>query len=436
SKVRAHLPEFAGASVEEKLGRLAAALEEAGADAYLMAALDEIAWTFNLRGGDVDFNPVFVAYALITREGATLFTDGSRLERGAREGLPRTVEIRPYHEILEACGALGRRTVWADPAWVNRRLEVALEEAGATRLLRTGSVMAWKAAKNGAEIQGFRAAHLRDGVAMVRFLRWLEEAVPRGSEDELTVEAKLEELRAREERYVGPSFASIVGYAGHGAIVHYRATRESVSALRPEGILLVDSGGQYLDGTTDVTRTLALGVPTDAQRRAYTAVLRGHLRLRQARFPAGTDGYQLDILARSSLWEEGLNYGHGTGHGVGAALSVHEGPFSVSLRKNLTPLAPGNVLSDEPGFYETGGYGIRIENLLLTVEAGETPSGRFLGFEDLTLVPYDRRLIDAAMLTPREIGWVDAYHAQVWEELAVLLDGRDRAWLEAATAPL
>jgi Xaa-Pro aminopeptidase len=436
STILAHPVEFAGVSVDEKLMSMAAALTEAGADAYLMAALDEIAWFFNLRGADVDFNPVFIAYALITREGATLFTEPSRLDPAAREGLPASVAVAPYDGILDAIAGLEGKKVWFDPALVNRRLGEALGEAGALAGRRKGPVMDWKGAKNPAEAAGIRAAHVRDGVAMVRFLRWLEEAVPAGGQTELSVEEKLLALRAEGERYVGPSFSAIVGYAGHGAIVHYRATEESCAEIRPEGILLVDSGGQYLDGTTDITRTLAMGPPTEQQRRAYTAVLRGHLRLGHARFAAGTDGYQLDILARSALWEEALDYGHGTGHGVGAYLCVHEGPFSVSLRKNLTPLVPGNVLSNEPGFYETDGFGIRIENLILTVEDQENPYGRFLAFEALTLCPYDRRLIEKGMLTAKEIGWVDAYHATVRAALSPLLDGADLTWLLENTAAL
>jgi len=436
SAVKVHPVEFAGVSVQEKLTSLAASLTEAGAEAYLMAALDEIAWTFNLRGADVDFNPVFIAYALVTREGATLFTEPSRLDPAVSEGLPPDVSVAPYDAIQDALAGFEGEGVWLDPMWVNRRLGEILDEADAASIRRKGPVMEWKAAKNTAEAAGIRAAHLRDGLAMVRFLRWLEGAVPGGGQTELSVGEKLSSLRAEGDLYVGPSFSSIVGYAGHGAIVHYQASLESSAAIHPEGILLVDSGGQYLDGTTDITRTMAMGPPTEQQRRAYTAVLRGHLRLGHTRFPAGTDGYQLDVLARSALWEEALDYGHGTGHGVGAYLCVHEGPFSVSLRKNLTPLQPGNVLSNEPGFYETDGFGIRIENLMIVVEDLENPYGRFLAFEPLTLCPYDRGLIEKSMLTPKEIGWVDAYHARVSEALSPHLEGDDLAWLRTATAPL
>ncbi len=436
STIKAQSVEFAGVSVEDKLITLSASLIEAGADAYLMAALDEIAWTFNLRGADVDYNPVFIAYALITREGATLFTEPSRLDPVARDGLPDCVTVEPYDGILKAIDNLEGESVWLDPSWVNRRLDEALDEAGVSRIKRTGPVMAWKAAKNPAEAAGIRAAHVRDAVAMVRFIRWLGEAVPAGGQTELTIEEKLLTLRAEGEHYVGPSFSTIAGYAGHGAIVHYRATAETCSTIKPDGLLLVDSGGQYLDGTTDITRTMAMGPPTDAERRAYTAVLRGHLRLGNTRFAAGTDGYQLDILARSALWEEALDYGHGTGHGVGAYLCVHEGPFSVSLRKNLTPLAVGNVLSNEPGFYKTDVFGVRIENLMIVVEDETNAYNRFLAFDPLTLVPYDRRLIDTSMLTQKEIKQVDGYHAKVSEAIAPLLDGADLAWLEKATEPL
>jgi Xaa-Pro aminopeptidase len=302
--------------------------------------------------------------------------------------------------------------------------------------LATGPIPAWKSAKNAAELAGIRAAHVRDGVAMVRFLRWLEGAVPAGGVSELSAEEVLAGFRKRGERYVGPSFRTIAGYAGHGAIVHYSATPESSARLLPEGLFLIDSGGQYVDGTTDITRTVALGEPTTEQRRAYTAVLRGHLRLRGARFAAGTNGYQLDVLARSPLWDFFLDYNHGTGHGVGASLCVHEGPFSVSLRKNLTPLQVGNVLSNEPGYYRAGEFGIRVENLVQVVKVAENDHGIFLGFDDLTLCPYDRRLLDVAQLNEGERAQIDAYHGRVLRELSPLLAPDERGWLEVACAPL
>ena len=436
--VRVHADAVAGETVAEKLGRLFLRLEREGADAMLLCALDELAWTFNLRGADIAYNPVFIAWAVIERDKATLFTGLDRLEPDVLDALPPNVALRPYAEIDAACQALGaaEATVWLDPAVASKRLAVILEDSGASLHLATGPVPAWKAVKNPTEIAGMRAAHVRDGVAMVRFLRWLETAVPAGGVTELSADAQLGRFRAMGDKFVGFSFNTIAGYAGHGAIVHYAASHATNAAVLPEGIFLVDSGGQYLDGTTDITRTIAMGPPTQEQRRAYTAVLRGHLQLRGARFTAGTNGYQLDVLARAPLWDFFLDYGHGTGHGVGAALCVHEGPFSVSLRKNMTPLEPGHILSNEPGFYKAGEFGIRIENLVLVSKVAANEHGTFLGFEDLTLCPYDRQLIDPALLSDGEKTQINAYHAKVLEQLGALLSGEELAWLEAACAPI
>jgi Xaa-Pro aminopeptidase len=436
--VRVHADSVAGETVAEKLGRLHLSLQKEGVDAMLVCALDEIAWCFNLRGADIAYNPVFIAWALIEPDGATLFTGLERLDADVREALPPSVKLAPYAAIDDACERLAAAgaKVWLDPVVASKRLAVILEDAGATLHLATGPVPAWKAVKNATEIAGMRAAHVRDGVAMVRFLRWLETAVPAGGVTELSVAAKLEELRALGADFLGSSFGTIAGYAGHGAIVHYSATHESNAAVLAQGIFLVDSGGQYRDGTTDITRTIAMGEPTQEQRRAYTAVLRGHLQLRGARFTAGTNGYQLDVLARAPLWDFFMDYAHGTGHGVGAALCVHEGPFSVSLRKNMTPLQPGHILSNEPGYYKAGEYGIRIENLVLVTKVAENEHGAFLGFEDLTLCPYDRQLIDEALLSDGEKTQINAYHAKVLEQLGPHLSGEELAWLEERCAPI
>ncbi len=436
--VRVHPDSVAGETVAEKLGRMQQRMEREGVDAMLVCALDEIAWSFNLRGADIAYNPVFIAWALIEPGKATLFTGLDRLNPDVRDVLPETVALQPYAAIDEACQRLGAAgaKVWLDPAVASKRLAVILEESGASLHLATGPVPAWKAIKNSTEIAGMRAAHVRDGVAMVRFLRWLETAVPAGGVTELSADAQLTAFRAMGEGYVGNSFNTIAGYAGHGAIVHYAASPETNAAVLPRGIFLVDSGGQYLDGTTDITRTIAMGEPTAEQRRAYTAVLRGHLQLRGARFTAGTNGYQLDVLARAPLWDYFLDYGHGTGHGVGAALCVHEGPFSVSLRKNMTALQVGHILSNEPGYYKAGEFGIRIENLVLVTKAAENEHGTFLGFEDLTLCPYDRKLIDEALLSDGEKTQINAYHARVLEQLGALVTGDELEWLEAACAPI
>ncbi len=436
--VRVHADSVAGETVAEKLGRLSLRLEKESADAILLCALDEVAWTFNLRGADIAYNPVFIAWALVEQGKASLFTGLDRLDADVRAALPDNVQLRPYGDIDQACQALGAAgaTVWLDAAVASKRLAVLLEDSGASIKLATGPVPAWKAAKNATEIAGMRAAHVRDGVAMVRFLRWLETAVPAGGVTELSTAAQLDRFRAMGDGFVGGSFETIAGYAGHGAIVHYGASHESNSAVLPRGIFLVDSGGQYVDGTTDITRTIAMGEPTQEQRRAYTAVLRGHLQLRGARFTAGTNGYQLDVLARAPLWDFFLDYGHGTGHGVGAALCVHEGPFSVSLRKNMIALQPGNILSNEPGYYKADEFGIRIENLVLVVKVHNNEHGVFLGFEDLTLCPYDRALIDEALLSDGEKSQINAYHAKVLEQLGPLLSGEELAWLEAACTPI
>ena len=436
--LRVHAPELAGERVATKMERLDVALVTHGADALLLSALDDIAWTFNLRGADIAYNPVFVAYALVERGRATLFTELGRVDDAVRAALPAAVALRPYEEIEPALAALGATgsKLWLDPAATSEHLARLAGDAGAEIVRQAGPVREWKAAKNAAEIAGLRAAHVRDGVAMVRFLRWLPGAVAEGGVTELAAERALDGFRARAAELVGASFHTIMGYGAHGAIIHYAATEATNVSLRAEGLLLVDSGGQYLDGTTDITRTLALGEPTSEHRRAYTGVLRGHLALRHAAFLAGTNGYQLDAVARVPLWQHGLHYGHGTGHGVGAHLCVHEGPFSVSARKNLTPLAPGHVLSNEPGYYREGEYGVRIENVVVIEVRETTDHGDVLGFDDLTLCPYDRRLIDLAMLSDRERAQVDAYHERIRETLSPHLDAAERAWLAQETAPL
>ena len=436
--LKVHSLEFAGETVEGKLARVQSAMAKVGADAHVLGALDEAAWLFNLRGSDVAFNPVFIAYGLVNREGAMLFVDLEKVNGDVRDSLPASVVIRPYRAldgVLQELGAAGAR-VWLDTGTTNQHVANVLSGAGASLVLRTGPVASWKAAKNPSEIAGIRAAHLRDGVAMVRFLKWLDDVVPAGGQTELSIGEKVEYFRSLGERFVGMSFNSIVGYGAHGAIVHYGADEESNVEVKPEGILLVDSGGQYLDGTTDITRTLAVGPVSEEQKSAYTAVLKGHLNLGRTLFVAGTNGYQLDVLARAPLWSHRLNYGHGTGHGVGAYLCVHEGPFSVSLRRNMTPLEPGQLLSNEPGFYKTGEYGMRIENLVLVVDKGTTESGTFYGFEDITLCPYDRRLIDVSLLSETDRKQVNEYHKMVYETLTPLLDESEASWLREATREL
>ena len=423
---------YAGESVPSKVERVREKMRECRVDAHVLARLDDIAWLFNIRGSDVPYNPLVIAFALVTRNEALLFVQPGRLRPGV---LDASVEERSYDSFGEELKARARQGArfWVDPAASSRWI-VDLSGGEQRCYLSTGPVPLFKAVKNATEIEGMRRAHLRDGVALVRFLVWLEEAARSRASSELDVAKALERYRALGERYRGPSFEPIVGYREHGAIVHYAATPESAVVLAPEGLVLVDSGGHYLDGTTDVTRTIALGRPTDEQRARFTLVLKGHVALARACFPRGTSGTQLDVLARKALWDAGLNYGHGTGHGVGAYLSVHEGPHSISPSSRAVPLEPGMVVSNEPGYYEVGSYGIRTENLVYVAE-DERHEG-FLRFVNLTLCPIDRSLIDVGLLDSAERRYLDSYHAEVREALSPSLGERERSRLERATAPL
>ncbi|NOZ87019.1 MAG: aminopeptidase P family protein [Deltaproteobacteria bacterium] len=434
ARLRVHPMEYAGESVGSKLGRLREALSGDNAKAILLCALDEIAWLFNLRGSDIDYNPVFLSFALVTAESATLFLDQEKVGPEVEKHLSDLVTIQSYEAIDEALLDIARRkaAIWIDPDTTGQRLADLLGQE--TTIIRKNSPIArWKSIKNEVEIQGMRQAHLRDGVAMVKFLAWLDKAVEQGGQTEISIADKLEEFRSADERLAGLSFETIAGYGPHGAIVHYAANEATNAPLENKGLLLVDSGGQYLDGTTDITRTIALGKPTKEEKQAYTSVLKGHLALANARFPVGTNGYQLDVIARSPLWNRSLNYGHGTGHGVGAFLCVHEGPFSISLRKNLTPLESGQITSNEPGLYKTGEFGIRIENLMLVTGPEESSFGSFLSLEHLTMVPYDLRLIDQTMLNREEKKQVNRYHEMVREKLSPLLEKDALEWLEDST---
>lgn len=432
-----HPEEYAGENLDSKVNRVMDIVEEAGATSMLITALDDIAWLYNLRGDDVLYTPVVMAYAFISRSERSLFIDPGKVTTEVKEYLrANSVQIRDYDDIMRY---LERKRdseqVLLDPDRVSDALVQALPSG---KLWMASPVAALKAVKNKVQQQGFRNAHERDGVALVKLMRWLESEVPAGDLTEVDVAAKTAALRAAgSDLYREESFGMIVGYNEHGAIVHYEATPESAATLRPEGMLLLDSGAQYLDGTTDVTRTITLGTPTAEQRRHYTLVLRGHLALQNARFPEGTTGVQLDALARMPLWQHAMTYGHGTGHGVGHFLDCHEGPQSIRTNLNPTPLQVGMVVSDEPGLYLEGLYGIRIENLLMVTEGEQSDKfGKFLRFEPLTLLPYDRRLIDTGMLTADELAQINAYHRMVADRLLPLLDTDDATWLRAATAPL
>lgn len=428
---------LAGLGCREKLEQIRRATQELRAEAVMLSALDEIAWTLNLRGTDVHCNPVFVSYLLVGTDGtATLFADACKLTSEIRAYLAAEgVSHRPYEEVTEALAAYRGNSICLNPAATNHALYSALPQG--CRVVRAQSPVArLKAIKNEAEIAGYRRAMLRDGVAMVKFLRWLKPAVEAGGETEISIDRKLTALRAEQERYCDISFDTIAGYGPHGAIVHYEATPETDAPLEPRGLLLLDSGAQYRDGTTDITRTIALGPLTDEERRDYTLVLKGHICLARAKFPNGCSGTQLDVCARYAMWQEGINYLHGTGHGVGSYLNVHEGPHQVRMNYMPEPLRAGMTLTDEPGIYRAGRHGCRIENTQLIVPFRQTEFGTFLQFEPLTLCPIDKTPVVRELLSADETAWLDAYHRRVYEALAPLLDEEHRAWLQEATAPL
>ena len=432
--------EFAGESVAQKLQRIRQILASRSAQALVVSTLDSIAWTFNLRGADVPYNPVVIAYAIVEPEEATLFVNPEKIPQALAEQLHPGVTIAPYEDIDKALTRLGVRQarVCVDPATLNRW---AIERlSGATLIEAPNPVDSMKAKKNTVQLRGMRSAHERDGVAMVRFLHWLEGAVEKGGVSEISAADKLEALRREGAHFRGLSFPTISGYAEHGAIIHYSVTENSNSLLRPGGLYLVDSGAQYLDGTTDVTRTVVLGAQAkEVQKDRFTRVLKGHIALATARFPAGTPGSRLDSFARRPLWDAGLDYEHGTGHGVGAYLNVHEGPQSISHGRGLAfPLEVGNVQSDEPGYYEPGQFGIRLENLLEVVwdEELSRPGRDFLRFATLTLVPIDKRLIEPSLLDERERQWLNEYHQRVLETLSGYLEKTEQAWLREVTKAL
>ena len=431
---------FAGVESGAKIAEIQQTLIRDKQDAAVLAALDSIAWLFNIRGSDLPHTPFVLSHAIVPAEGkAQLFIDGRKLQMDAPASLSQVADVAEPSALPDALRDLGRRgaKVRIDPASVSQWFANHLTEAGAVLTEEQDPCVLPKARKNSAEIAGSRAAHSRDGVAICRFLAWLDAAAPGGKLTEIDTVERLEEFRRAAPELREISFDTIAGAGPNGAIVHYRPSRSTNRRIEPGSLLLIDSGGQYADGTTDITRTVAIGAPTAEMRRHFTLVLKGHIAIAAARFPKGTRGSHLDALARLALWREGLDYDHGTGHGVGSFLSVHEGPQGLSKRETAE-LEPGMILSNEPGFYRTGEYGIRIENLLLVKEpeaiaGGERP---MMAFETLTLAPIDRRLIDPALLTPEERAWIDAYHGRVFGELGPALDEATRAWLKAATAPL
>lgn len=434
--VSIHPLEYAGVACHEKLAAIREKLLARGADGILLSTLDDIAWTLNLRGNDVHCNPVFVSYLLITSQESILYVRAEKLTTEVKAYLAQEgVNTEDYDDLQEDLRDYPYATLSLDPGRTNEAVRQAVNPLTKV-LLEESPVPLMKAVKNEAEIRGFHAAMLRDGVAMVKFLKWLEEAVPQGNETEMSIDRKLYECRAEQPLFRGISFDTIAGYKEHAAIVHYEATPETDKPLAPEGLLLLDSGAQYADGTTDITRTIALGETTDDERRDYTLVLKGHIGLTRACFPQGTCGTQLDVLARQAMWREGANFLHGTGHGVGAYLNVHEGPHQIRMNHVPTPLRPGMTVTDEPGIYRAGRYGIRTENTLLVVPYRETEFGTFYTFEPLTLCPIDTRPIVRSMLTAEETEWLNAYHRMVYDRLSPLLDEEHRAWLESKTKQL
>ena len=423
---------YAGMSFTEKLPAVRQAMEAAGADSLLLSALDEIAWLLNIRGNDVHCNPVVVSYLLIEKDKVNYFVQPQKVTPELTEYFNvNGISVHPYEEIGDYLNSFNAHSILMNPAKTNYAIYSAIRP-GCLIINGASPVALLKAIRNKQEIAGIHAAMQRDGVALVKFLKWLDEAVPTGKETEISVDKKLHTFRAAQPLYMGESFDTIAGYKEHGAIVHYEATPETDVTLKSEGFLLLDSGAQYLDGTTDITRTIALGPLTEEEKTDYTLILKGHIALAMAVFPEGTRGAQLDVLARMPIWKERMNYLHGTGHGVGHFLNVHEGPQSIRMNENPVALQPGMVTSNEPGVYKAGSHGIRTENLVLTVPAGEGMFGKYLKFETLTLCPICRKGIIKELLTAEEIGWLNDYHRTVYEKLSPDLNNDEREWLKEA----
>ena len=424
--------EFAGEDVSSKIKRIRLALRAQHADGMLVSALDDIAWTLNLRGTDVHCVPVFVSYLLIASDKVSLFVDEAKVSSEIRAYLESNgVSIYKYNKVEEGLKAYSEYNILLDGNETSYYLWKAVR---CQEIVQASSpIPAMKAVKNESEIAGYRSAMLKDGVAMVKFLKWLLPAVEAGGETEISIDKKLTALRAEQKLFRDISFDTIAGYQAHGAIVHYEATPETDIPLKPEGLLLLDSGAQYQDGTTDITRTIALGPITEEMKHIYTLVLKAHIQLELAKFPDGASGTQLDALGRECMWREGFNFLHGTGHGVGSYLSVHEGPHQIRMEYMPTPLRAGMTLTDEPGLYLAGKFGVRIENTVLLSDYMKTEFGKFLQIEPLTLCPIDTAPIDLAMLMPEELAWLNEYHAKVYAELTPYLDEEEKKWLENAT---
>lgn len=427
--------EYAGETLASKVVRIRKSLRELHADGMLVSALDDIAWTLNLRGTDVHCNPVFVSYLLIESDKVSLFVDDNKLSPEVKQYLQdNQVSLYNYNKVEKCLESYSEYNILLDGDETSYYLwkTVKCQEIVAA----ASPIPAMKAVKNKAEIEGYRSAMLKDGVAMVKFLKWLKPAVEAGGQTEISIDEKLTSLRAEQKLFREISFDTIAGYAQHGAIVHYEATPETDVVLKPEGLILIDSGAQYQDGTTDITRTIALGAVSEEMKHIYTLVLKAHIQLELVKFPDGASGTQLDAVGRECMWREGYNFLHGTGHGVGSYLCVHEGPHQIRMEWMPTPLRAGMTLTDEPGLYLAGKFGVRIENTVLISDYMSTEFGKFLQIEPLTLCPIDTTPIDVDMLLPEEIDWLNAYHHSVYEKLSPFLDEEEKIWLENATKPI
>ena len=427
--------EYAGETLASKVVRIRKSLRELHADGMLVSALDDIAWTLNLRGTDVHCNPVFVSYLLIESDKVSLFVDDNKLSPEVKQYLQdNQVSLYNYNKVEKCLESYSEYNILLDGDETSYYLwkTVKCQEIVAA----ASPIPAMKAVKNKAEIEGYRSAMLKDGVAMVKFLKWLKPAVEAGGQTEISIDEKLTSLRAEQKLFRDISFDTIAGYAQHGAIVHYEATPETDVVLKPEGLILIDSGAQYQDGTTDITRTIALGAVSEEMKHIYTLVLKAHIQLELVKFPDGASGTQLDAVGRECMWREGYNFLHGTGHGVGSYLCVHEGPHQIRMEWMPTPLRAGMTLTDEPGLYLAGKFGVRIENTVLISDYMSTEFGKFLQIEPLTLCPIDTTPIDVDMLLPEEIDWLNAYHHSVYEKLSPFLDEEEKIWLENATKPI
>lgn len=427
--------EYAGETLASKVSRIRKSLRELHADGMLVSALDDIAWTLNLRGTDVHCNPVFVSYLLIESDKVSLFVDDNKLSSGVKQYLQdNQVSLYNYNKVEKCLESYSEYNILLDGDETSCYLWKAVK---CQEIVAAGSpIPAMKAVKNKAEIEGYRSAMLKDGVAMVKFLKWLKPAVEAGGQTEISIDKKLTSLRAEQKLFRDISFDTIAGYAQHGAVVHYEATPETDVVLKPEGLILIDSGAQYQDGTTDITRTIALGPVSEEMKHIYTLVLKAHIQLELVKFPDGASGTQLDAVGRECMWREGYNFLHGTGHGVGSYLCVHEGPHQIRMEWMPTPLRAGMTLTDEPGLYLAGKFGVRIENTVLISDYMSTEFGKFLQIEPLTLCPIDTTPIDVDMLLPEEIDWFNAYHHSVYEKLSPFLDEEEKLWLKNATKPI